>query len=57
MPAFALRASAGVVGMPGFEPGAPRPPDVYSNRTELHPVIQIALLHTLAGCSEVLVPK
>ncbi len=27
------------VGMPGFEPGAPCPPDKYSNRAELHPVI------------------
>ena len=26
------------VGMPGFEPGAPCPPDKYSNRAELHPV-------------------
>ena len=25
------------VGMTGFEPATPRPPDVYSNRTELHP--------------------
>ena len=28
-----------VVGMTGFEPATPRPPDVYSNRTELHPDI------------------
>lgn len=27
------------VGMPGFEPGAPCPPDKYSNRAELHPVL------------------
>ena len=27
------------VGMTGFEPATPRPPDVYSNRTELHPDI------------------
>lgn len=25
------------VGMTGFEPATSRPPDVYSNRTELHP--------------------
>lgn len=25
------------VGMTGFEPATTRPPDVYSNRTELHP--------------------
>ena len=25
------------VGMPRFELGTPRPPDEYSNRTELHP--------------------
>jgi hypothetical protein len=28
------------VGMPGFEPGAPCPPDKYSNRAELHPVLR-----------------
>ena len=28
-----------LVGMPGFEPGAPCPPDKYSNRAELHPVL------------------
>ncbi len=26
-----------LVGVAGFEPAATRPPDVYSNRTELHP--------------------
>ncbi len=26
------------VGMTGFEPATTRPPDAYSNRTELHPV-------------------
>ena len=26
-----------LVGMTGFEPATPRPPDVYSNRAELHP--------------------
>ena len=26
------------VGMTGFEPATTRPPDVYSNRAELHPV-------------------
>ena len=26
-----------LVGMTGFEPATSRPPDVYSNRTELHP--------------------
>ena len=26
------------VGMTGFEPATTRPPDEYSNRTELHPV-------------------
>lgn len=26
-----------VVGITGFEPATPRPPDVYSNRTELYP--------------------
>ena len=25
------------VGMTGFEPATTRPPDVYSNRAELHP--------------------
>ena len=25
------------VGVTGFEPATSRPPDVYSNRTELHP--------------------
>ena len=29
-----------IVGMRGFEPPTPRPPDVYSNRTELHPAIK-----------------
>lgn len=27
------------VGMTGFEPATTRPPDVYSNRTELHPAL------------------
>jgi hypothetical protein len=27
-----------LVGMAGFEPAASRPPDVHSNRAELHPV-------------------
>ena len=27
-----------IVGMTGFEPATTRPPDVYSNRAELHPV-------------------
>ena len=26
-----------LVGVTGFEPATSRPPDVYSNRTELHP--------------------
>ena len=26
-----------VVGVKGFEPSAPSPPDSYSNQTELHP--------------------
>ena len=26
-----------IVGMTGFEPATTRPPDVYSNRAELHP--------------------
>ena len=26
-----------IVGMKGFEPSTPGPPDQYSNRTELHP--------------------
>ena len=26
-----------LVGMTGFEPATTRPPDVYSNRAELHP--------------------
>ena len=26
------------VGVTGFEPATTRPPDVYSNRAELHPV-------------------
>ena len=26
-----------VVGVTGFEPATPRPPDAYSNRAELHP--------------------
>ena len=25
------------VGVTGFEPATPRPPDAYSNRAELHP--------------------
>ncbi len=28
---------AQIVGMTGFEPATTRPPDVYSNRAELHP--------------------
>lgn len=28
------------VGVTGFEPATTRPPDVYSNRAELHPAIQ-----------------
>ena len=29
------------VGMTGFEPATSRPPDVYSNRTELHPEFSV----------------
>ena len=29
------------VGMTGFEPATTRPPDAYSNRTELHPVLRV----------------
>ena len=29
------------VGMTGFEPATSRPPDVYSNRTELHPELRV----------------
>ena len=29
------------VGMTGFEPATTRPPDEYSNRTELHPVLRV----------------
>ena len=32
------------VGMTGFEPATTRPPDAYSNRTELHPVPGFACL-------------
>mgnify|MGYP006897821006 CR=1 FL=1 len=28
-----------LVGMTGFEPATTRPPDVYSNRAELHPEV------------------
>ena len=31
------------VGMTGFEPATTRPPDVYSNRAELHPEEQLGL--------------
>ena len=33
-----------LVGMTGFEPATPRPPDVYSNRAELHPEFAVGLL-------------
>ena len=36
-----LLASFGFVGMTGFEPATTRPPDVYSNRAELHPEVHI----------------
>ncbi len=29
------------IGMSGFEPPTPRPPDAYSNQTELHPEMQV----------------
>ena len=29
------------VGATGFEPATSRPPDVYSNRTELHPELRV----------------
>ena len=32
-----LRLIRFFVGMTGFEPATTRPPDVYSNRAELHP--------------------
>ena len=34
---FSVLLSAQFVGMTGFEPATTRPPDVYSNRAELHP--------------------
>ena len=30
-----------LVGMTGFEPATTRPPDVYSNRAELHPEVHM----------------
>ena len=35
------------VGMAGFEPAATRPPDVYSNRAELHPETFLFLLEAI----------
>ena len=35
------------VGMTGFEPATSRPPDVYSNRTELHPEFLCVQKYTL----------
>ena len=32
------------VGMTGFEPATTRPPDAYSNRTELHPASDFVCL-------------
>ena len=32
-----------LVGMTGFEPATPRPPDVYSNRAELHPELHLVV--------------
>ena len=32
------------VGMTGFEPATTRPPDAYSNRAELHPVLFVPYL-------------
>ena len=39
-----------VVGMRGFEPPASRPPDVHSNRAELHP--ECFLFAKLGKCSK-----
>ena len=33
------------VGMTGFEPATTRPPDEYSNRTELHPECSLDVQH------------
>ena len=37
-----------IVGMTGFEPATTRPPDVYSNRAELHPEEQLGLWLSLS---------
>ena len=38
------------VGMTGFEPATTRPPDVYSNRAELHPEIHLRELPRVWDC-------
>ena len=46
-PGYGLTPSCVAVGVTGFEPATTRPPDVYSNRAELHPAIagaKVALL-------------
>ena len=49
---FSVLLSAHFVGMTGFEPATTRPPDVYSNRAELHPVVCIELLLTFGAFIE-----
>ena len=42
-----------LVGMTGFEPATTRPPDVYSNRAELHPELDAeTFVGVISACSE-----
>ena len=41
-----------LVGMTGFEPATTRPPDVYSNRAELHPEFHTTVFRPF-GCANI----
>ena len=41
------------VGMTGFEPATTRPPDVYSNRAELHPEFRTEVIYLAFGTANV----
>ncbi len=43
-----------IVGVTGFEPATTRPPDVYSNRTELRPEYGCKGTNFLKKCNRVL---
>ena len=43
------------VGMTGFEPATTRPPDVYSNRAELHPEFHTQRVYLVFGTANIVV--